>query len=175
MISEGSTEGDSNRARKAHGRRFENYNISTSQGQEEDSQISFRPQELRGVEAPHEDALVIHATIDNYNVVRIFINTGSSVNIIFKRVFDQMQIDKAALRPMTTSLFRFIGHEVQPLGQISLAISLGEVSLRRIRRTLFTVVETLSAYNVILGRPTLSAFQAVVSTFHQKIKFLIGD
>ncbi|KAL0405858.1 UNVERIFIED_CONTAM: hypothetical protein Slati_3899700 [Sesamum latifolium] len=35
----------------------------------------------------------------------------------------------------------------------------------------FLVVDVPSAYNVILGRPTLNAFQAVISTNHMKIKF----
>ncbi|KAL0329367.1 UNVERIFIED_CONTAM: hypothetical protein Sradi_4923400 [Sesamum radiatum] len=36
----------------------------------------------------------------------------------------------------------------------------------------FLVVDVSSAYNAILGRPTLNAFQAVISTYHMKIKFL---
>ncbi|XP_074560470.1 uncharacterized protein LOC141816623 [Curcuma longa] len=136
--------------------------------------IGFGPHDLEGVEVPHDDALVIHATIANYNVALVFVDTNSSVNIIFKKAFNQMQIDEADLQPMATSLFGFTGHEVRPLGQINLAISLGEEPLRRTRRTFFTVVDAPSAYNVILGRPTLSAFSAVVSVYHQKIKFPIG-
>ncbi|KAL0457987.1 UNVERIFIED_CONTAM: hypothetical protein Slati_0425900 [Sesamum latifolium] len=35
----------------------------------------------------------------------------------------------------------------------------------------FLVVDVPSAYNVILGRPTLNAFQALISMYHMKIKF----
>ncbi|KAL0295006.1 UNVERIFIED_CONTAM: protein DETOXIFICATION 34 [Sesamum angustifolium] len=35
----------------------------------------------------------------------------------------------------------------------------------------FLVVDTPSAYNAILGRPILNAFQAVISTYDMKIKF----
>ncbi|XP_074569675.1 uncharacterized protein LOC141826330 [Curcuma longa] len=38
------------------------------------------------------------------------------------------------------------------------------------RYCFFTIVDAPSSYNVILGRPTLGAFSAVVSTYHQKIK-----
>ncbi|XP_074557051.1 uncharacterized protein LOC141813040 [Curcuma longa] len=131
--------------------------------------------DLEGIEVLHDDALVIHATVANYDIARVFVDTGSSVNIIFRRAFDQMQIDEVDLQPMATSLFGFTGNEVQPLGQITLAISLGEESLRRTRRVPFTIVDAPSAYNVILGRPTLSAFSAVVSTYHQKMKFSVGD
>ncbi|KAL0386592.1 UNVERIFIED_CONTAM: hypothetical protein Slati_4545100 [Sesamum latifolium] len=39
----------------------------------------------------------------------------------------------------------------------------------------FLVVDVPSAYNVILGRPTLNTFQAVISTYHMKIKFSTPD
>ncbi|XP_074565126.1 uncharacterized protein LOC141821664 [Curcuma longa] len=111
----------------------------------------------------------------NYNIARVFVDTDSSVNIIFKAAFAQMQIDVAELQPMATSLFGFTGNEVQPLGQITLAISLGEEPQRRTRRVPFVIVDAPSTYNVILGRPTLNAFSDVVSTYHQKMKFPVGD
>ncbi|XP_074587632.1 uncharacterized protein LOC141843477 [Curcuma longa] len=75
---------------------------------------------------------------------------------------------------MATSLYGFTGNEVRPLGQIRLAISLGEEPARRTRYSFFTIVDAPSSYNVILGRPTLGAFSTVVSTYHQKIKFPSG-
>ncbi|CAA0832558.1 Unknown protein, partial [Striga hermonthica] len=36
-------------------------------------------------------------------------------------------------------------------------------------------IDVESAYNVILGRPALKAFQAVVSTYHMKLKFPVGN
>ena len=35
----------------------------------------------------------------------------------------------------------------------------------------FLVVDCSSAYNAILGRPTLNSWKAVTSTYHLKIKF----
>ncbi|XP_075515586.1 uncharacterized protein LOC142550233 [Primulina tabacum] len=39
--------------------------------------------------------------------------------------------------------------------------------------TVFSVVDTPSSYNIILGRPALNEMRAVVSTYHQKIKFSV--
>ena len=37
----------------------------------------------------------------------------------------------------------------------------------------FLVVDCLSAYNAILGRPILNSWKAVTSTYHLMIKFLM--
>ncbi|XP_074559159.1 uncharacterized protein LOC141815103 [Curcuma longa] len=174
MITGGTTDGDSNRARKAYVRQLEVCGVAAgSRG--DGPTIGFGPQDLEGVETPHDDALVITATIANYDVSRVLVDTGSSVNIIFKKAFDQMHIDEDDLEPMATALYGFTGNEVRPLGQARLAISLGEEPARRTRYCYFTVVDAPSSYNVILGRPTLGAFSAVASTHHQKIKFPVGN
>ncbi|XP_074559155.1 uncharacterized protein LOC141815099 [Curcuma longa] len=174
MITGGATDGDSNRTRKAYSRQLEVCGVAGG-NQGTGPIIGFGPQDLEGVETPHDDALVIKATIANYEISRVFVDTGSSVNIIFMSAFKQMQIDMDDLEPMATSLYGFTGNEVRPLGQIRLAISLGEEPARRTRYCFFTIVDVCSSYNVILGRPTLGAFSAVISTYHQKIKFPIGD
>ncbi|XP_074573439.1 agglutinin-like [Curcuma longa] len=43
---------------------------------------------------------------------------GSSINILYKETFSQMQIEKSELKSMSTALFGFTGHKVQPLGQV---------------------------------------------------------
>ncbi|XP_042419202.1 uncharacterized protein LOC122007400 [Zingiber officinale] len=76
---------------------------------------------------------------------------------------------------METPLYGFTGNEVLSIGQARLVISLGEEPLRRTQTTNFIVVDAPSAYNVILGRPTLNEFQTVVSTYCQKMKFPVDD
>lgn len=46
---------------------------------------------------PHDDALVVQATIANYEVAQVFVDSGSSVNILFKEAFDRMQVNSAEL------------------------------------------------------------------------------
>ncbi|KAL0427159.1 UNVERIFIED_CONTAM: hypothetical protein Slati_2890700 [Sesamum latifolium] len=54
---------------------------------------------------------------------------------------------------------------------VSLPLAMGRGTTRKTCLLKFLVVDVPSAYNVILGRPTLNTFQAVVSTYHMKIKF----
>lgn len=124
MIVKGATDEDSNQACKVYGQRLESYGIRTKIGR--GPIISFGTKDLVGVTIPHANALVIQATIANYEVARIFMNIGSLVNIIFKDTFDQMQVDITELHYTSTTLFEFISHQVQPLGQISLPLSLGK-------------------------------------------------
>ncbi|XP_073026686.1 uncharacterized protein [Primulina eburnea] len=152
MISGDATDGDSGRARKAHGR-------------------SFGPEDLRGVVTPHNDALVVTITIANYNVARIFIDNGSSVNVLFKSTLDQMKMGGFEFEPVSTPLYGFAEHVILPLGQIVLPLSLGTDPQRITKMIAFTVVDTPSAYNGILGRPALKDFRAVASSYHQKLKF----
>ncbi|XP_073275393.1 uncharacterized protein [Primulina huaijiensis] len=167
----GATDGDSRRARKSHGRRFENFEISRGADLPQDPVIRFGPKDLRGVVAPHNDALVVTATVANHDVAQIFIDNGSSMNILLKITLDQMKVEGYEFEPISTPLYGFAGHAIPPLGQIILPLSLGHDPRRVTKMTTFTVVDTPSAYNGILGRPALKDFRAVASTYHHKLKF----
>lgn len=105
----------------------------------------------------------------NYEIARVFIDAGSSINVLFKQALEQMGLFERDLQYIETPLFGFFGYVVHSLGQIWLPLSFGEELRRHTILTTFTVVEALYAYNIILGQPTLSAFQAVASSYHQKI------
>ncbi|KAG6472847.1 hypothetical protein ZIOFF_070325 [Zingiber officinale] len=93
IIAGGLTGGDSNRARKASVRQLQIHAVGCNQERASGPEISFGPGDLEGVEVPHDDALLIKAVIANYTIHRVFVDTGSSDNIIFKKAFDQLQID----------------------------------------------------------------------------------
>ncbi|XP_073046089.1 uncharacterized protein [Primulina eburnea] len=108
------------------------------------------------------------------NVARIFIDNGNSMNILFKRMLDQMKVEGFELKPISTPLYGFARQAIQPLGQIVLPLSMGSDPRRVIKMITFKVVDTPSSYNEILGRTTLKDFRAVAFTYHQKLKFLVG-
>ncbi|KAK4390034.1 hypothetical protein Sango_2066700 [Sesamum angolense] len=68
-------------------------------------------------------------------------------------------------------LYGFIGELVHPRGMISLPLTLGTGPTRRTCMLKFLEVDVPSTYNIILRRPTLNAFQAIISIYHMKIKF----
>lgn len=98
IISRGATNRESNRARKAYSRWLKSYAVGARCRVEEDLIISFEPTDLEGVTTPHEEVLVIWATIVNYNMVQVFVDSRSSVNILFKEAFDQIQMNLTKLK-----------------------------------------------------------------------------
>ncbi|KAL0440598.1 UNVERIFIED_CONTAM: hypothetical protein Slati_2542800 [Sesamum latifolium] len=133
--------------------------------------IQFGRAERSGPKTSHNDALVITALLANYEVGCIFKNSGSSADILFGEAYDQMQLGDSPLEKVNTSLYGFAGEVVHPRGMVSLPLTWGAGVVRRTCMLKFLVVDVPSAYNVILGRPTLNAFQAMISTYHIKIKF----
>ncbi|XP_073119997.1 uncharacterized protein [Henckelia pumila] len=170
MISGGPTDGDSNRARKTSSRKLVNMEID-NQTVNIGPTLSFGPEDLKGVANNHNDALVIRAMVANYDVARIFMDSGSSVNVLFQEAINQMDLGQYRIEPVVTSLFGFTSHAIRPVGLVYLPLTLGKGNGRKTRIVSFIIVDAQSAYNAILGRPAMTTFMAVASALHQKIKF----
>ncbi|KAL0433282.1 UNVERIFIED_CONTAM: hypothetical protein Slati_2662500 [Sesamum latifolium] len=133
--------------------------------------IQFDQEEQSGPGIPGNDSLVITILLANYEIERVFIDSGSSADIHFGEAYDQMQLGDVPFEAVDTSLYGFAGEVVHPRGMISLPLTLGTSPLRKTCLLKFLVVDIPSAYNVILGRPTLNTFRAIISMYHIKIKF----
>ncbi|KAL0311472.1 UNVERIFIED_CONTAM: hypothetical protein Sangu_2441900 [Sesamum angustifolium] len=128
MITGGPIRGDSQRIRKAQIR--EAYGITTREIMEvdpvEDTHlIQFGQEEQHEPRTLDNDALVIRALLTNYEVGRVFIDSGSSADILFGKAYDQMQLGNDPLDKVDTSLYGFDREIVHPSGMISLPLTLG--------------------------------------------------
>ena len=72
---------------------------------------------------------------------------------------------------MNSPLVGFGGMKVQPMGAISLSVVVGAYPRQITKDVNFLVVDFSSFYNAIIGRPNLSSWKAVTSTYHQSVKF----
>jgi len=68
-------------------------------------------------------------------------------------------------------LVSFGGTRVFPLSAVTLFVMVGDYPQQITRDVTFLVVDCSSAYNAIIGQPTLNSWKAVTSTYHLMIKF----
>ena len=82
-----------------------------------------------------------------------------------------MGISRERLIPMNAPLVGFEGTRMLPLGAVILSVVVGDYLQQITKDVTFLLVDCLSAYNAILGQPTLNSWKAVTSTYHLMIKF----
>ncbi|XP_073137385.1 uncharacterized protein [Henckelia pumila] len=145
FISGGPTDGDSNRARKMSSRKLSNMEIA-DQVVQTGPTLSFGPSDLKGLsDTTHNDALVIRALVANYDVTRIFVDSGSSINVLFQETINQMDLGEYKVEPVETSLFGFTGHAIRPTGLINLPLTLSKDHTSKTRIVSFVIVDAPSA------------------------------
>ncbi|KAM2724191.1 hypothetical protein EV1_027047 [Malus domestica] len=133
--------------------------------------ICFYPEEERGIIYPHNDPLIVEAHIANFDVKRILIDTGASVNIMFAEAFKALNVAEHLLDRSISPLISFSGDIVQPLGSIHLPFTIGTGPYTATITTNFLVVNCPTAYNVIFGRTGINDLKAMVSTHMLLMKF----
>uniref|UniRef100_A0A2N9F125 Integrase catalytic domain-containing protein n=1 Tax=Fagus sylvatica TaxID=28930 RepID=A0A2N9F125_FAGSY len=166
--------GTSRSSRKAYARQIHNVLVTQKSNKKprvEDLPITFTEEDACKVFHPHDDALVVTMEIAGYSTRRVLIDNGSSADIIYLTAFQQMKIDKDQLQPIETPLVGFAGTSIYPLGMVTLQIIAGTHPKQAIKKVNFLVVDCPSAYNVIIGRPTLNRLRAVTSTYHLLVRF----
>ena len=176
VISRGfARKGESSSARKAHLCSIRSVEIREIQAVSKllrlDTSITFSDSDLEGCQHPHDDPLVVRAIVANKTVHRVLVDNGSSSDIIFASAFDKMGIGKEKLEPVNTHLRGFSGEKVLPLGSIQLVLTLGESPCQATTTARFLIVDAPSAYNMLLGRPSLNVIKVISSAYHMMIKF----
>ena len=166
--------GSSKKARKTYLRMVQNVQTTGSIPKivrRESPIIGFSEDDARRLYHPYDDALVVSLRVGDYNVHRMLVDNGSSADILYYPAFQQMGINRARLTPANAPLVGFGGTRVLPLGAITLSVTVGDYPQQIIQDVTFLVVDCSSAYNGIIGRPTLNSWKASTSTYHLMIKF----
>ncbi|KAK3019689.1 hypothetical protein RJ639_004164 [Escallonia herrerae] len=157
-------------SRKAYARQV-NLTQGSAKRTKSSTSLEFDDADLDGVSLPHDDALFITLRIDTFQIKRILVDTGSSVDIIFKDVFNQMGISDDREKPISSSLYSFTGASAPVKGIAPLTVVTGEAPRQAVHTLDFLIVKVKSSYNGILGRTGLNKLQAVASTYHLIMKF----
>jgi hypothetical protein len=86
-------------------------------------------------------------------------------------LFDKLGLGSKDLIPHKGRLINFTGNTIAPKGYVDLKVIFRKRLDSKVIPVRFIVVDCLSAYNGIIGRPTLNALGAIVSTIHVAMKF----
>ncbi|GJZ43775.1 reverse transcriptase domain-containing protein [Tanacetum coccineum] len=133
-------------------------------------EISFSPLEGSGRQ---ENPIVIEAEVEGHLIHRMYVDRGSASEVLYEHCFNKLRPEINQMIPATTPLIGFSGKISWPLGQISLMVSLGDGEHSTSTSMNFMVVRSPSPYNGIIDRPSLRKIQAVPSTAHGMLKFLV--
>ncbi|XP_014489656.1 uncharacterized protein LOC106752481 [Vigna radiata var. radiata] len=161
-------------ARKRHLRSLHSINRSR-EAKRTMPAITFSAQDFHALDLDQNDPMVITAMIARYQVGKVLIDQGSSTNILYWKTFKRMEISEDAIMPFNEQIVGFAGERVDTRGYVDLRTSLGMDRRAREIKVRFLLVEAKTSYNVLLGRPCLNAFGAIVSTPHLTLKYPTDD
>ena len=139
--------GNLNRARKNYGqyvltRKEVLFNLPTAKRVKvRQIPIIWTDDNEEGVLYPHEDALVIKATVAGKEFQHILVDIGSSVDILFKSTLNEMGIRDLKLKRTNTSFKGFGGGRLTPIGVVELPITVGSKPFEKTVMLDFVVVK----------------------------------
>ena len=94
-------------------------------------------------------------------------DNGSSTNVLFLNTHREMGLKEVDITRRCISLVGFNRKSRTTIGETVLSVYTKGVNLYN----KFLILDSLSAYNVMLGRPWIHKMEAVPSTYHQAIRF----
>ena len=133
--------------------------------------MCFSEEDARGVKQPHDDPLVIMVMIEGFNTRRVLVDNGSLADTIYLSAFQQLKVDQKRFCLFDSPLVSFSGDKVYSKGIVTLTVTAGSHPFLVTNRHNFLVVDSLSSYNVIIGRLTLNRWKAATSMYCLKVKF----
>ena len=100
----------------------------------------------------------------------MLVDQGSSADVMFWFTFNKLQLSLDQLRPYAGCLYGFARDQVEVRVHFKLRTTFTDGVASRTESIRYLVVNAVSAYNILLGRPTLNRLRAVESTRHMKMK-----
>ncbi|XP_057418697.1 uncharacterized protein LOC130712897 [Lotus japonicus] len=128
------------------------------------SPITFTPQDFAHV-IPHDnDPIVVTIIVNNYKTRKVFLDQGSSADIIYGDAFDRLGLKESDLKPYKGTLVGFTGDRVNVRGYVEIPTTFGEGEFVKKFQVKYLVLACRANYNALLGRDTLNKLWAVIST-----------
>jgi hypothetical protein len=163
---------------KTQGKKLER-EISLAQRMEPERKMKWSDMDISfGIEDHPETELsernlpfVVKLPIRWHKVAKTLIDNGTSLNLIMRKTFIEMDINLKDLTHVHDMFHGVIlGQLSTPIGCIDLEVSCGIGDNKRREMLTFKVTSFNIGYNCILGRPFLLKFMAVIHTVYAMMK-----
>ncbi|KAK0572643.1 hypothetical protein LWI29_034708 [Acer saccharum] len=145
------------------------------------AKIIFTEDDAYNIVQPHDNPMVITFQIANCWVHRILIDTGSSVDILFKGALEKFNLKNPYYNSCTTPLFGFTGDSVMPVGTHNLPVIIGEAPLQQNIMTEFIVFPVGTKVGEVRGDQqtartchTVSADPTTLTKQHTQVTYELG-
>ncbi|GJR81763.1 reverse transcriptase domain-containing protein, partial [Tanacetum coccineum] len=116
--------------------------------------------------------VIIEAKIFGRKVGRVYMDSGSSCEIIYEHCFEKLNPTiKATKVDLKTPLVGFLGERSWSISEVPLEITIGDAPFSRTETLNFIIVRSDSSHNMLLGRTAMQRIGIVVSMIHEAIKF----
>ncbi|GJY53730.1 hypothetical protein Tco_0445394 [Tanacetum coccineum] len=116
--------------------------------------------------------MIIKAMIFGRQVNRVYMDIGSSSEVIYEHCFLKLKPSiRASKVDLKVPLVGFSGEHYWPIGEVPLEITIGDAPFSRTDTLNFAIVRSNSLHNLLPGRTAMQKMGIVVSTIHGAIKF----
>ncbi|XP_010451897.1 PREDICTED: uncharacterized protein LOC104734091 [Camelina sativa] len=158
---------DSVRALKKRARQICNVQVISEEEALSSDPITFTTEDAKGIHHPHNNPLVVEVMMGEFDVERVLVDTGSTVNVLFVQTLEKIGVIPKQIKPGARTLTGYDGVAKTSMGDVKLQVQTGGVT----RKTKFVVIDAPPIYNAILASPWIYSMQAIFSTYHLCVKF----
>ncbi|KAE8692135.1 hypothetical protein F3Y22_tig00110858pilonHSYRG00062 [Hibiscus syriacus] len=134
-----------------------------------DNLISFSDDEIPSGGRGRTKALHITTYCKGHALPSVLIDNGSALNVMPLITLKRLPMDTSHMRACQNVVRAFDGTKREVIGKIEVPLTIGPATYN----VEFLVMDIISSYNCLLGRPWIHQAGAVPSTLHQKVKFVI--
>jgi len=121
--------------------------------------ITFTNDDFKGVDYRQDDLMVISVDIDKLTIMKMLVDQGSSIDILYWKTFKAMRIPEAEMVPYDDHVVGFASEKVGTKGYIELYTTFGEGKNKRTIRIRYLVIDTNTSYDC-LSTNCLSTFSS---------------
>ncbi|XP_057418835.1 uncharacterized protein LOC130713048 [Lotus japonicus] len=133
--------------------------------------ITFTTKDFDHVTPHDNDPIVVTLRVNNYVTKKVFLDQGSSANIIYGDAFERLGLKESGLKPYTGCLVGFTGDRAKVRRYVELTTTFGEGEFVKKFQVKYLVLPCRAMNNVLLGRDTLNKVCAIISTAYLTVKY----